>query len=137
MDAQTLYPVCPDRNVAAAYQCFFGPDSRGLERFFASEGVHWANDALFIVRHKGAQVFSKAIAEFNPALTWWWVTTSAALPGFVHYLATSTMVCSRFLLYHVMAAALRSALPNLDPLPSRALSDTRSGFAVAARVAAG
>ena len=37
MDAQTMYPVCPHRNVAAAYQRFLGPDSCGIERFFGDD----------------------------------------------------------------------------------------------------
>jgi hypothetical protein len=137
MDEQNLYPVCPHRNVASAYECFFGPDSRGLERFIAADGIQWANDALLIVRVQGRRVLSGAVADFNPALTWWWITASDALSAPVRYLATSTLVCSKFLLYHVMAAALRSALPSADPLPSRALSGTRSAFVGAARVAAG
>lgn len=48
MDDQALYPVYPHRNVAAAFEPFLGPDSGGVERFFASAverecffGRHW------------------------------------------------------------------------------------------------
>ena len=99
MDVQTMYPVCPHRNVAAAYQCFLGPDSRGIERFFATEGIHWPNDA----------VLSEVVADFNPALTWWWLTTSYALSALVLNLAASTAVCSKFLLYR----AIRTSAPRI------------------------
>ncbi|HVL36118.1 MAG TPA: hypothetical protein VM489_10650 [Burkholderiales bacterium] len=36
MDEEIRYRVCPQRNVAAAFQRFIGPDSGGLERFFDS-----------------------------------------------------------------------------------------------------
>lgn len=39
MEEQTLYRVCPHRNVAAAYQRFLGPDSGGIERFFGDERI--------------------------------------------------------------------------------------------------
>jgi hypothetical protein len=37
MNQHVLYPVCPHRNVPAAYQRFHGPDSGGIERFFGHE----------------------------------------------------------------------------------------------------
>jgi hypothetical protein len=37
MDECARYPVCPHRNVPAAYQRFHGPDSGGIERFFGDE----------------------------------------------------------------------------------------------------
>ena len=39
MDDDALYPVCPHRNVHAAFERFHGPDSGGLERFFGDEGT--------------------------------------------------------------------------------------------------
>jgi hypothetical protein len=37
MEEKKLYPVCPHRNVPAAYERFHGPDSGGIERFFCGE----------------------------------------------------------------------------------------------------
>ncbi len=37
MDEEVLYPVCPHRNVPAAFQRFYGPDSGGIARFFGNE----------------------------------------------------------------------------------------------------
>jgi hypothetical protein len=37
MDQSARYPVCPHRNVPAAYRRFHGPDSGGIERFFGHE----------------------------------------------------------------------------------------------------
>jgi hypothetical protein len=53
MHEQTLYPVCPHRNVAAAYMRFLGPDSGGMERFFLNQRIHWAGGAPVIVRVQG------------------------------------------------------------------------------------
>jgi hypothetical protein len=39
MDEEILYPVCPHRNVPAAFQRFLGPDSGGIERFFPCERI--------------------------------------------------------------------------------------------------
>jgi hypothetical protein len=36
MDEEILYPVCPHRNVATAFQRFLGPDAGGVDRFFDS-----------------------------------------------------------------------------------------------------
>ena len=35
-----MYPVCPDRNVDAAFECFFGPDSGNLKRFSGDQRRH-------------------------------------------------------------------------------------------------
>ena len=99
MDEETLYPVCPDRNVVAAFQCFLGPDSRGLDRFLGDERIHWSDDALLIVQargrwalagivhraQRGHKALSQAVADFNSALTWW---------------LTAATVCTRYLAYH-------------------------------------
>jgi hypothetical protein len=37
MNEESLYPVCPHRNVPGAYERFHGPDSGGMERFFGDE----------------------------------------------------------------------------------------------------
>lgn len=118
MDEETLYPICPDRNVISAFQCFLGPDSRGLDRFLGDERIHWADDALLIVRAQGrwalagaahrvrsaAQAFSEAVADFNPVLTWWWIAASSALSALTFSLVSSTKACSRFLLYQAYVA---------------------------------
>jgi hypothetical protein len=104
----TMYPVCPDRNVVVAFQCFLGPDSRGLERFFSDQSIRWADDALLIVQVKGrrgVRAFANAVAGVNPLLMHGWIAASSAASGFTGYLADSTLVCSRFLLYHAVAAA--------------------------------
>ena len=113
MDDETMYPVCSDRNVVSAFQCFLGPDSRGLDRFLGDERIHWAGDALFIVRAQGrwalagaahklrraAQALSQAVADFNPVLTCWWIAASTAFSVLSFGLVSSTEACARFLLY--------------------------------------
>jgi hypothetical protein len=113
MDDETMYPVCSDRNVVSAFQCFLGPDSRGLDRFLGDERMHWAGDALYIVRAQGrwalagaahklrsaAQALSQAVADFNPVLTWWWIAASSAFSALSFSLVSSTEACARFLLY--------------------------------------
>src|SRR2546430_1693512 len=87
MHEEIRYPVCPHRNVPAAYQRFFGPDSGGFERFFPDERMQRVDGTLLIVRLRGrkavgrvkraARTVSLAIGEFNSGLSnaWW----SAAL----------------------------------------------------------
>jgi hypothetical protein len=113
MDDETMYPVCSDRNVVSAFQCFLGPDSRGLDRFLGDERMHWAGDALFIVRAQGrwalagaahklrgaARALSQAVADFNPVLTWWWIAASSAFSALSFSVVSSTEACARFLLY--------------------------------------
>ncbi|TAK88341.1 MAG: hypothetical protein EPO20_02630 [Betaproteobacteria bacterium] len=41
MDEELLYPVCPHRNVPAAFAWFNGPDSGGIERFFDDEHLRF------------------------------------------------------------------------------------------------
>jgi hypothetical protein len=99
-DEETLYPLCPHRNVPAAYQCFFGQDSRGIERFFGHEHTHWPDGAYLIAVRAGAYMrqqgrwtlagvlqslrwsaaaWVSAITTFNPALTTCWMIASSAL----------------------------------------------------------
>ena len=44
-----MYPVCPLRNVPAAYQRFLGPDSGGFERFFPAERAQRVDGTLLEV----------------------------------------------------------------------------------------
>jgi hypothetical protein len=115
MDDETMYPVCSERNVASAFQCFLGPDSRGLDRFLGDERIHWAGDALLIVRaqsrwalagaaHKlqsAAQASSQAIADFNAVAARWWIAASSVLSALSFGLVSSSGACARFLLYQI------------------------------------
>jgi hypothetical protein len=52
MDEEIMYPVCPHRNVPAAFQRFLGPDSGGIERFFPDERAERVDETLLIVRRQ-------------------------------------------------------------------------------------
>ena len=52
MDEEIMYPVCPHRNVPAAFQRFLGPDSGGIERFFPDERAERVDGTLLIVRRQ-------------------------------------------------------------------------------------
>lgn len=118
MDEQTLYPVCPDRNVVAAFQCFLGPDSRGLDRFLGDDRIHWSDDALLIVQARGrwalagvvhrlqrsSRLLSEAVAEFNSAFTWWWIVSTYLVSSLCTSTATATAVCTRYLAYRAAVA---------------------------------
>jgi hypothetical protein len=58
MDEEIRYPVCPHRNVPAAFERFFGPDSGGLERFFPEARSFRLDDTVWEVRMKGRRVFA-------------------------------------------------------------------------------
>jgi hypothetical protein len=63
MHEEILYPVCPHRNVPAAFQRFLGPDSGGIERFFPDERAERLDGTILIVRqqrHRATQVLSEA-----------------------------------------------------------------------------
>jgi hypothetical protein len=106
MEEQTMYPVCPHRNVIAAYQRFLGPDSGGIERFFGDERVRpadatqlmtalasacnrialrvqlhdrWTPAGMVRALDRAAVVFSAAVALFNPFLTRAWIDATYAL----------------------------------------------------------
>lgn len=81
MHEEILYPVCPHRNVAAAYQRFFGPDSGGFERFFPDERTQRFDGTLLIVRLRGKRAVNgaaQAIADFNAGLSALWTATASA-----------------------------------------------------------
>jgi hypothetical protein len=52
MHEEVLYPVCPHRNVPAAFQRFLGPDSGGIERFFPDERAERLDETMLIVRQQ-------------------------------------------------------------------------------------
>src|SRR4051794_10314777 len=99
MEEQTLYRVCPERNVEAAFACFLGPDSGSLERFLEDHRTHW-RDAVRVVRthggralahgahafagavhpmRQGAQSLRKGVADLNLVLTLLWMSACYAL----------------------------------------------------------
>lgn len=96
MDEEILYPVCPQRNVPAAFQRFLGPDSGGFERFFPDERTQRVDGTLLIVRLRGrkavtgafhelqraASAISGSIDGLNAALCGAWSSTAAACLAF-------------------------------------------------------
>jgi hypothetical protein len=93
MREEVMYPVCPHRNVPAAFQRFLGPDSGGIERFFSDEPTHRTEGTLVIVARHGkravrgavyglqavAQGVSHAVGEFNGGLWRAWAITASSL----------------------------------------------------------
>jgi hypothetical protein len=118
MPDRNIYPVCPHRNVAAAFECFFGPDSRSLERYFETRRVQRANHVLRIVRVRGSQgvngtvrgfktsgqVLSKGVADLNVALSLGWTVAFYAL--------SALGGAAKFLLYQAYIA-IRAAAPRM------------------------
>jgi hypothetical protein len=88
MEQRTLYPVCPHRNVPAAFECFLGPDSRHLDRFLEDQRMDRAGRALASLRAQGRRVYAgavgglrgvalvipKAVADLNLILTLGWIS---------------------------------------------------------------
>jgi hypothetical protein len=68
MHEEIRYPVCPYRNVPAAYQRFFGTDSGGIERFFSDARASRTDGTLLIVRLHGKRVVSGAVQALGDAL---------------------------------------------------------------------
>ena len=60
MDEEILFPVCPHRNVPAAFQRFLGPDSGGFERFFPDERMQRFDGTLLIVRVRSQKAMTGA-----------------------------------------------------------------------------
>jgi hypothetical protein len=114
MHEEILYPVCPHRNVPAAFERFLGPDSGGIERFFPDVRAERVDGTLLSVRQQ---------RERASRILWDGIALAKALVS-------------------VAAAACRSrvlwdtALAPAGPSPSRAPSRTTSAFAGAARGAA-
>ena len=85
MHEEIRYPVCPYRNVSAAYQRFFGPDSGGIERFFPNALAQRTDGTLLIVRARGKRAFSgavQALEDLNGRLSSTWTTTVSSSWGF-------------------------------------------------------
>jgi hypothetical protein len=61
MHEEIRYPACPYRNVPAAYQRFFGPDSGGIERFCPDAPASRTDGTLLIVRLHGKRAVSGAV----------------------------------------------------------------------------
>ena len=60
MDEEILFPVCPHRNVPAAFQRVLGPDSGGFERFFPDERMQRFDGTLLIVRVRSQKAMTRA-----------------------------------------------------------------------------
>jgi len=85
MDEEIRYPVCPYRNVPAAFQRFLGPDSGGIERFFPDARAQHIDGTLLIVRVRGKKAVSEAvqaIEDFNAWLSRTWTTTVSTCSTF-------------------------------------------------------
>ena len=82
MYEEIRYPVCPYRNVPAAYQRFLGPDSGGIERFFpAGELTQRVDGTLLIVRLRSKEAVTgaaHAVGEFNAAVCFTWAFVVSA-----------------------------------------------------------
>jgi hypothetical protein len=118
MTEKILYRVCPFRNVDAAFDCFFGPDSRNLQRFFDDQRRHWADEALYVVCVRGgralagtvhgarlvSRVFPKAIEDLNVLLALGWMSA-------IYALSASTWA-AKFLLHRAWLA-MKWAAPRI------------------------
>ena len=79
-----MYPVCPHRNVPAAFERFLGPDSGGIERFFLHKASQRPDSTLLIVtvqqKLRGAgEGVSQAVTDFNAALWTAWTASAIAI----------------------------------------------------------
>ena len=85
MHEEIRYPVCPYRNVPAAFQRFLGPDSGGIERFFPDARAQQLDGTLLIVRLHGKRAVSGAVhalEDLNASLSSTWTRTVSACSGF-------------------------------------------------------
>jgi hypothetical protein len=71
MYEEIMYPVCPHRNVPAAFERFLGPDSGGIERFFPDERPRRADGTLLIVRLQGRKALAGVIAFHSQVRDLW------------------------------------------------------------------
>ena len=86
MDEEIRYPVCPYRNVPAAYQRFLGADSGGIERFFPGELAQRVDGTLLIVRLRSKKAVTGAaqvVGEFNAAVCFAWACAVSASQALV------------------------------------------------------
>lgn len=83
MHEEIMYPVCPHRNVAAAYQRFLGPDSGGMERFFPEELASKAHSVPMV--RLGLQLAARAawraLGDISAALSLLLSPRPARLPA--------------------------------------------------------
>jgi len=101
MYEEIRYPVCPYRNVPAAYQRFLGHDSGGIERFFPGELAQRVDGTLLIVRVRSKKAVTGAaqvVGEFNAAVCSAWICTVAACQAFA-LAASACLGLARDLLY--------------------------------------
>jgi len=101
MYEEIRYPVCPYRNVPAAYQRFLGPDSGGIERFFPGELAQRYDGTVLIVRvgsKKAVTGAAQVVGEFNAAVCSAWICTVAAGQAFA-LAACGCLGLARDLLY--------------------------------------
>jgi hypothetical protein len=101
MYEEIRYPVCPYRNVPAAYQRFLGHDSGGIERFFPGELAQRVDGTLLIVRVRSKKAVTGAaqvVGEFNAAVCSAWICAVAACQAFA-LAASGCLGLARDLLY--------------------------------------
>jgi hypothetical protein len=77
MHDEMRYPVCPHRNVPAAFQRFLGPDSGGMERFFPEEQARRTQRNLMHGLKAAASEVSQAVGDFNTAVVAVWQAGAA------------------------------------------------------------
>lgn len=85
MDEEIRYPVCPLRNVPAAFQRFLGPDSGGFERFFPGAHAQRFDGTLLVVRLRGKKAVQSAvyvIEDLNARLSSAWTAAASACWSF-------------------------------------------------------
>lgn len=92
-----LYPVCPHRNVPAAFERFYGPDSGGIGRFFVDERAHDPFAALA----RGCESFEQRAAMLGAALH-----------------ALLLLICAAVRVYGARALSGGPAHPQLALLPA-------------------
>ena len=94
MYEEIRYPVCPYRNVPAAYQRFLGHDSGGIERFFPGELSQRVDGTLLVVRlrsQKAVTGAAHAVGDFNAWLCSTWTRTVSTSQDFAGVTANGAM----------------------------------------------
>lgn len=94
MYEEIRYPVCPYRNVPAAFQRFLGPDSGGIERFFPGELNQRVDGTILVVRVRSQRAVtgaSHAVGDVNAWLCSTWTRTVSTSQGFAGVTASEAM----------------------------------------------
>ena len=94
MYEEIRYPVCPYRNVPAAYQRFLGPDSGGIERFFPGELNQRVDGTILVVRVRSKKAVTNAahaVGDFNAWLSSTWTRTVSTSQDVAGITANGTM----------------------------------------------